>query len=122
MKKVLIVDDALYMRNKIHKAIEAIGLEVVGQAGDGFEALEQFEKLEPDLVTLDITMPFMSGIEVLQRMKVARPDVKVVIVAANGAEQSVKEAILNGADNFLMKPFEDEDLQQIVKACLNGGI
>ncbi len=69
MKKVLIVDDALYMRNKIHEVIDQLELEVVGQAEDGFDALDKFEKLQPDLVTLDITMPFMSGIEVLQRMK-----------------------------------------------------
>ncbi len=62
----------------------------------------------------------MSGIEVLQRMKVKNPKVMVIIIAANGAEQSVKEAVLNGADNFIMKPFEEEDLKETIKACLMG--
>lgn len=122
MKTVLIVDDAMYMRNLIHKVIDQLGFEVIGQAGDGYEALEKFRELTPDIVTLDLTMPYMSGIEVMQRMKVERPNTIIIIIAANGSQQTVREAILNGASNFIMKPFEDEALLQVIKSSLNGGL
>ena len=122
MAKVLIVDDALYMRNKIHKVVVKMGLDVVGQATDGFDAIDKFKQFRPDIVTLDITMPFMSGIEVLQRIKVEAPDTIVIIIAANGAEQSVKEAVLSGANNFVMKPFEDDVLEEIIKNCMRGRV
>lgn len=113
MKRVLIIDDALYMRNKLNEIITACGHQVVGQAGDGFEAVEKINRLKPDVITLDLTMPFMNGVEVLEKVKWDNPQMKVIVVAANGSEHTVREAVLKGADYFIMKPFEDSDVIRV---------
>lgn len=116
MKRVMIIDDALYIRNRLRELITGCGHQVVGQAGDGFEAIEKIGRLKPDVITLDLTMPFMNGIEVLEKVKWENPQMKIIVVAANGSEHTVREAIVSGADYFIMKPFEDADVVRIFES------
>lgn len=113
VKRVLIVDDAIVIRNRLNDLIMQCGHQVVGQAGDGWEAMDKIRRLTPDVVTLDLTMPFMSGLEVLEDVKRLNPQVKVIVVASNGSEHAVREAVLKGADYFIMKPFEDSDVKRL---------
>ena len=100
MKKVLIVDDAAFMRQSIRLILERNGYEVVGEAANGIEGVRKYKELMPDIVTLDITMPEMSGIDALKVICEFDPNAKVVMVSAMGQEILVKEAILNGAKSF----------------------
>lgn len=115
MKRILIIDDAMYIRTRIREIAERVGFSLAGQASDGFEAIDQIRSMKPDVITLDLTMPFMNGLEVLEKVKWEFPLMKVVVVAANGSEQKVREAVLMGADFFVMKPFEDSDVERILE-------
>jgi len=113
MKKVLVVDDATFMRLTIKAMLEKNGYEVVGEAANGLEAIEKFNQLRPDIVTMDITMPDMDGIEALKKILAADPKANVIMVSAMGQEVLVREAILSGAKTFIVKPFKED---QIIKA------
>jgi two-component system chemotaxis response regulator CheY len=113
MKKVLVVDDMLFMRLALKSILEKNGFTVAADAENGQEALEKYKECVPDIVTMDITMPVMSGIEALKKIKEYDPKAKVVVVSAMGQERSVKEAIMNGANYFIVKPFKED---QVVEA------
>lgn len=115
MKKILIVDDAVFMRNTLKMMLERNDFEVVGQAEDGEDAINQFIKLKPDLVTMDITMPKMSGLEALVKIKQVDPNAKIIMITAMGNEAMVKEAILNGAVNFIVKPFQEDKVVEVLR-------
>lgn len=115
MKKILIVDDAVFMRNTLKMMLERNDFEVVGQAEDGEDAINQFIKLKPDVVTMDITMPKMSGLEALVKIKQVDPNAKIVMITAMGNESMVKEAILNGAVNFIVKPFQEDKVVEVLR-------
>lgn len=117
--RILIVDDAAFMRMKIKLALEKAGYEIAGEAENGLDGVSQFKLLRPDLVTLDITMPVMSGIEALREIKKFDRDAKVLMVSAMGQEEIVREAVLLGANNFIVKPFSDERLIQTVEKLLS---
>ena len=108
MKKVLIVDDAAFMRLALKTMLEKNGFEVVGQAENGAMGVEKYKECAPDIVTMDITMPEMSGIEALKEIKQYDPRARVVIVSAMGQECLIKEAILSGAKYFIVKPFKED--------------
>ena len=110
MAKVLIVDDAAFMRLTIRQMIEPEGHTVVGEAGNGVDAISQFKKLKPDIVLLDITMPDMDGIEALKQIREADPTAKVIICSAVGQQIMIAKAIEAGAQNFIVKPFQKETL------------
>lgn len=110
MKKVLIVDDAAFMRIWIKNALEKNGFEVVGEAEDGASAVRKYEELKPDIVTMDITMPEMDGIQALKEIKKINTNCNIVMVSAMGQETRVKEAILLGAKGFVVKPIKEEYL------------
>jgi len=109
MKKVLIVDDAKFMRLIIKNILEKNNFVIAGEAGDGIEAVNQYKVLKPDIVTMDITMPKMSGIEAVQKITEYDPNALIVMVTAMGQASDVKESIANGAKSFIIKPF-DEDI------------
>ncbi len=113
--KVLIVDDAAFMRLTIKTMLENNGIEVVGEASNGIEAIQKFKQLKPDIVTMDITMPDMDGIDALKAILATDPNAKVVMISAMGQEILVREAILNGAKSFIVKPFKED---QIVRTLL----
>ncbi len=117
-QRVLIVDDALFMRKLLRDIFTAAGWEVAGEAEDGQEALQRYRELKPDLVTLDIVMPQRSGIEALQDIIAADQDAVVIMCSALGQESMVMEAIQNGARDFIVKPFQAEQVLEVVKRTL----
>jgi two-component system chemotaxis response regulator CheY len=114
-KSILIVDDTLFMRIKLRGLLEKWGYQVVGEAINGIEAVEKFTTLRPDIVLMDITMPEMDGITSLKEIKKREPNACVVMVSAMGQESSVKEAIVAGARNFVIKPFQDDKIQEVLE-------
>lgn len=107
MKKVLIVDDAAFMRMAIRSILVKNNYEVVGEAENGVNAVSKYKELKPDIVTMDITMPDMSGIEVLKSIMQIDSNAKVVMVSAMGQQEMVMEAIMAGAKSFIVKPFKE---------------
>ena len=118
MSKILIVDDALFMRRMVSDILSKAGYEIAGEAGDGKEAVEEYRKLKPDLITLDITMPGMDGIEALKAIKAEFPDAKVVMCSAMGQQAMVIDAIQAGAKDFVVKPFQADRVLEAVKKAL----
>ena len=118
--KVLIVDDSSLMRRMIGEALSAAGWEVVGEAGDGREAVERYRELHPDAVTMDIVMPKTSGIEALEEILKIDPQARVVVVSALNQTRMISEAIRKGAHDFIAKPFLPEQLQNTMAHCLAG--
>lgn len=108
MTKVLIVDDAAFIRMKLRQLLEKNNFEVVGEAENGKEALSLIRELRPDIVTLDITMPVMNGIECMSEIKKMDYMPTVIMVSAMGHEEFVQNAIMNGAKGFIIKPYKDE--------------
>jgi two-component system chemotaxis response regulator CheY len=108
MKRLLVVDDALFMRKMICGVATEAGWEVVGEAGDGLAAVSLYQQLRPDLVTMDLVMPLMGGLEALREIRAFDPEAKVVVVTALDQKQSLMESIRDGAIDFIVKPFERE--------------
>ena len=108
MKKVMVVDDAMFMRASLKMMLEKNGFEVVAEAENGVVAVQKYKDLKPDIVTMDITMPEMDGLQALKLIKQIDPDAKVVVVSAMGQEPVVKDAILSGAKSFIVKPFKED--------------
>ena len=116
-KRILIVDDAAFMRMMIKDILTKNGYEIVGEAQDGAQAVEKYKELEPDLVTMDITMPEMDGITALKEIKSVNPDATVIMCSAMGQQAMVIDAIQAGAKDFIVKPFQaDRVLEAIQKA------
>ena len=113
-KRVLIVDDSLYMRTVIKDALAQAGYEVVGQAGNGESAIDMALELDPDLITLDNILPDMLGLDVLNVLKEESLEAKVVMISAVGQESVVEEGIRRGASKYLVKPFTSEQLVDAV--------
>lgn len=118
MARVLIVDDAAFMRMTIRKMLEANGYAVAGEAENGVEAVQKYMELQPDAVMLDITMPEMNGVEALKRIKEHDPKARVIICSAMGQQAMVAQAIQYGAKDFIVKPFEADRLIAAVKRVL----
>jgi two-component system chemotaxis response regulator CheY len=118
MKKVLIVDDAAFMRMAIRNILVKHDFEVVDEAENGRVGLNKYMELKPDLVTMDITMPEMTGLEALKEIISFDPAAKIVMVSAMGQEQMVMEAIRNGAKSFIVKPFKEDHVIQTLNKIL----
>lgn len=112
MKKVLIVDDTLFMRLSLKSILESNGFEVIGVAENGIEAIDKYKILSPDIVTMDITMLEMDGVQALNEIKRIDSNAKVVMISAMGQESIVRTAIMNGAKGFIVKPFKEESVIQ----------
>jgi two-component system chemotaxis response regulator CheY len=106
MPRILVADDAAFMRMMIREIVEEEGFEVVGEASDGIQAIERFRELQPDLVTMDIVMPRKSGIDALKGIMQLDPKACVVMCSALGQESLVAEALTAGARDFIVKPFK----------------
>lgn len=106
MKRVLVVDDAAFMRIYLRNILEKNGFEVAGEAANGAIGVMQYKTLKPDLVTMNITMPELDGISALREIKAFDPGAKVVMVSAMEQESMVRDAILSGAKTFIAKPFK----------------
>ena len=118
MARVLVVDDAAFMRKMVTDALAKGGHEVVGEAGNGNEAIARFQELKPDLMTLDITMPEKDGLAALAEIVAADPAAKVVMCSALGQESKVLEAIKLGAKDFVVKPFQPARVIEAVDKAL----
>ncbi|ABR30792.1 chemotaxis protein CheY [Thermosipho melanesiensis] len=105
-KKILVVDDAAFMRMMLKDIITKAGHEVVGEAANGKEAVEKYKELKPDIVTMDITMPEMNGIEAIKEIKKIDPNATIIVCSAMGQQAMVIEAIQAGAKDFIVKPFQ----------------
>jgi len=108
MTKVLIVDDAAFFRFQLKRLLTDNGFEVVGEAENGKVALEKIQELNPDIVTLDITMPEMDGIECMAQINKLENKPAVIMVSAMGQDTFVQKAIMNGAKGFIVKPYKPE--------------
>ncbi|MES2353959.1 MAG: response regulator [Pseudomonadota bacterium] len=118
MVNVLIVDDSGVMRALLRTILRSDHFNVIGEAGDGIKALEIVEMLKPDLVCLDIEMPEMSGLETLSQLKSKYPNIIVVMVTASNVAADVQEALTNGADGYILKPFNvGKVLDTLLNAC-----
>ncbi len=120
MAKMLIVDDASFMRGSLKYIAENGGHEVAGMAKDGKEALEMFKKLHPDLVTLDILMKETDGIAALKDIRKFDPAAKVIMVSALGHTEKQKEAKENGAAGFIKKPFKQDEILKEIERVMGG--
>jgi two-component system chemotaxis response regulator CheY len=118
MAKVLIVDDAAFMRMSIKTMLEKNGFEIVAEAENGAVGVSMYLEYQPDIVTMDITMPEMTGIEALKAIRQHDPNAKVVMMSAMGQEGMVKEAIISGAKTFIVKPFKEEHVVQTLNKIL----
>jgi two-component system chemotaxis response regulator CheY len=106
MARILVVDDAAFMRRMVSDVLTSGGHEVVGEAADGNEAVERYQELRPDVMTLDITMPEKDGLTALRELMALDPGATVVMCSALGQESKVLEAVKAGAKDFIAKPFE----------------
>jgi two-component system chemotaxis response regulator CheY len=118
--RMMIVDDSNVIRRRIERCQHIDGLEVVGTAADGVEALSLFAELDPDVVTMDITMPQMDGIECVERMVSLKPGVLILVVSALADKATAVEAMEKGANGFLNKPFSDRQLNDALLELLGG--
>jgi two-component system chemotaxis response regulator CheY len=117
-KRVLIVDDAAFMRMMIRDILLKNGYQVVGEAENGLKAINLFHELRPDLVTMDITMPEMDGITAVKEIKKIDPAARVIMCSAMGQQMMVMEAIQSGARDFIVKPFQQERVLQALEKAL----
>ncbi len=117
-RTVLICDDAIFMRTMIADILKQAGFEVVGEAETGSEAVERYRELKPDLVTMDIVMPDMGGIDAVREIVKEDPDAKILMCSAMGQQALVVEAIQAGARDFVVKPFQPSRVLEAVQRVL----
>lgn len=113
----MIVDDAMFMRIVLRRILEQGGYEVVGEAANGIEAIEKYKELKPDLVTMDITMPDMTGMAAVKAIKEMDSNAKVIMCSAMGQNAMVVEALKNGALDFIIKPLQASAVLEALRRC-----
>jgi two-component system chemotaxis response regulator CheY len=118
MARVLVVDDAAFMRKMVTDALSGGGHEIVGEAANGEEAVQRFQELRPDVMTLDITMPEKDGLAALQEIIAVDPGAKVVMCSALGQESKVLQSIKLGAKDFVVKPFQPARVLSAIEKAL----
>lgn len=116
--RILIVDDAAFMRMMIKEILTKNGYTVVGEASDGSQALDKYKELKPDLVTMDITMPEMDGIQALKEIRAMDVGAKIIMCSAMGQQAMVIDAIQAGARDFIVKPFQAERVIEAIRKAL----
>ena len=115
---VLVCDDALFMRTMVKDILTQAGFSVVGEAENGLQAVEQYSRLKPDLVTMDIIMPEMGGIEAVKKIMETDPEARILMCSAMGQQALVLEAIQAGAKDFVVKPFQPSRVLEAVQRVL----
>ncbi|MBE6014911.1 MAG: response regulator [Lachnospiraceae bacterium] len=116
--RILIVDDAAFMRMMIKDVLGKNGYEVVGEGVNGLDAVDKYNELKPDLVLMDITMPEMDGLQALKKIREGDAEAKVIMCSAMGQQAMVIEAIQSGAKDFIVKPFQPDRVLEAVKKVL----
>ena len=112
---ILIVDDAAFMRTVLKGILVPNGYNVIGEAENGNVAIQKYKELSPDIVTMDITMPDMDGLEALKEIKKINPNAKIIMCSAMGQQAMVIEALQNGAKDFIVKPFQPDRVLTAIK-------
>ncbi len=118
MASILIVDDAAFMRMMIKDILTKNGYDIAGEAANGQEAIAKYKEVKPDLVTMDITMPEMDGIEALKKIREEDASAKVIMCSAMGQQSMVIDAIQNGAKDFIVKPFQADRVVEAIQKVL----
>ncbi len=113
--RYLIVDDSVFARKNLGKMVETFGGQVAGEAGDGVSAIAEYDRIQPDIVLMDITMPQMEGIEAAERIVQQHPDARVVMVSSVGYQENIVAALQKGARHFVQKPVKAEVLYEVIK-------
>lgn len=122
MARVLVVDDSIVMRKNLITILTGDGHEVVGEASNGRQAVVQYEELKPDLVTMDISMPIMSGVEAVKKIISKYPDAKIIMISAVNQKKMVFNAINSGAKHYIIKPIVGKKVISVVKEVINMAI
>ncbi len=118
--RIMLVDDSAFMRNMLKNMIATTGAEIIGEAGDGNEAISKYHALKPDLMFMDIMMPNKNGIEALKEIMAADRSAKIVMCTSVGQEKVVAEAVEAGASDFIVKPFKPEDIKTVISKYTQG--
>lgn len=119
MSRIMVVDDAVVIREKLKILLNRSGHEVVGEAGNGLQAALLYSRLRPDIVTMDITMPGVDGIEGIRRIRELDPAAQVVVVSALGQKAIIMEALEAGASGFILKPFDAAKVLSVIESVEN---
>jgi two-component system chemotaxis response regulator CheY len=118
--RLLIVDDSNIMRRRIERSQHFVALQVVGNAADGLEAIELFGRTDPDVVTMDITMPHMNGIQCIEELVRLKPAIRILVISALADKATAIEAMEKGANGFLNKPFTDRQLNEAIAELMQS--
>lgn len=113
--RVLIVDDAAFMRMMLRDILTKVGYEIAGEASNGLEAIEKFKEVKPNLVTMDITMPEMDGVEAVRKIREIDKEAKILMVSAMGQQKLIIESLEAGADDFIVKPFQPAKIIEVIE-------
>ena len=116
--RYLVVDDSVFARKNLGQMIESFGGQVAGEAGDGMTALTEYERTNPDIVLMDITMPQMEGIEAAEKIVRQHPEARIVMVSSVGYQENIVAALQRGARHFVQKPVKPEVLYEVIKYVL----
>ena len=122
MKSVLIVDDIPYVRKTLKQILSSHGFKVVGEASSGEEAIRLYEETKPDFMTMDLVMPGMNGVEATRAILRNDPHAKIIVLSAMLQENLVTEALLAGAKDYVVKPFQTSDVLKVISSVLSEGI
>ncbi len=118
--RVLVVDDAIFMRHMIKGILTELGHEIVGEASDGDEACDRYTELKPDLVTMDLVMPKMGGLDALKKIREGDGNAKVIVISALDQRQPLMDALKHGAADYVVKPFEKQRVEEAINRVLAG--
>src|SRR3954465_3804806 len=113
--RYLVVDDSVFARKNLTRMIETFGGQVAGEAGDGCTAITEYDRTQPDIVLMDITMPQMEGIEAAERIVRSHPNARIVMVSSVGYQENIVAALQKGARHFVQKPVKSEILYEVIK-------
>ena len=114
MLNVLIIDDSTIFRKILLELIALKGHNIVGEACNGLEGVDMYNKVRPDVTFIDITMPIMNGLQALKKIKEADPDAIVVMISSTAGQENIAEALINGAYDFLRKPIDPDELYRVL--------
>ena len=120
--RFLVVDDSVFARKNIAKMVEQFGGQIAGEAGDGLTAITEYDRLKPDMVLMDITMPQMEGIEAAERIVRTHPDARIVMVSSVVYQENVVAALQKGARHFVQKPVKPEVLYEVIKYVMGDEV
>jgi len=120
--RYLIVDDSVFARKNLARMVESFGGQVAGEAGDGVTAISEYDRVSPDIVLMDITMPQMEGIEAAERIVRQHPEARIVMVSSVGYQENVVAALQKGARHFVQKPVKPEVLYEVIKYVMGDEV